>query len=230
VLHIALSVKNITAEIIKYLGNVIRIDAYQETDSNGMMPLHVACLYQHENIVEYVLQKCIQATQICDRNGKYPFHLACDWDECLATPIMHSLLDSFKDALCSETNDKSLPLHYYVINNPTMNDELFFLTQMIYQYQELLLKTNNQCETPLAIACQFCNDNVIRLLLIYGPDAVNYMDDNGNLPIHHLLQRRPFVNCNVIQQMVNIAPTMCVEPTCQNKQNYPTKLPLYYAI
>jgi len=30
--------------------------------------------------------------------------------------------------------------------------------------------------------------------------------------------------------MVNIAPTMCAQPTCQNKQNYPTKLPLYYAI
>jgi len=48
--------------------------------------------------------------------------------------------------------------------------------------------------------------------------------------IHHLLQCQPFVNCNIIQQMVNIAPTMCVEPTCQNKPNYPTKLPLYYAI
>jgi len=105
VLHIALNVKNVPAEIIKYLGNVIRIDAYQETDRNGMTPLHVACLYQHENIVEYVFQKCTRATQICDRNGKYPFHFACDWDERMATPIMHSLLDSFKDALCSETNN-----------------------------------------------------------------------------------------------------------------------------
>jgi len=56
------------------LGNVIRIGAYQETDRNGLMPLHVACLHQQENIVEYVLQKCIKATQICDRNRKYPFH------------------------------------------------------------------------------------------------------------------------------------------------------------
>ena len=101
---------------------------------------------------------------------------------------------------------------------------------MIYQYQESLRKTNNQCETPLAIACQFCNDNVIRLLLIYGPDAVNYMDDDGNLPIHHLLQCQPFINCNVLEQLVNIAPMMCVQPSCQKKQTNGTKLPLYYAI
>jgi len=34
------------------------------------MPLHVACLHQKENIVKYVLQKCIEATQVHDRNGK----------------------------------------------------------------------------------------------------------------------------------------------------------------
>jgi len=28
----------------------------------------------------------------------------------------------------------------------------------------------------------------------------------------------------------NIAPAICIEPTCQNKLNYPTKLPLYYAL
>ena len=128
VLHIAPKVKNVPVEIIKYLGNVIRIGAYQEMHSNGMMPLHVACLYQHESIVEYVLEKYIGATQIRDRNGKYPFHYASDRDEHMATQIMHSLLDSFKDVLRSETNDKSLPLHYYVINNPTTNDKLFFLT------------------------------------------------------------------------------------------------------
>jgi len=61
VLHIALKVKNVPAEIIKYLGNVIRIGAYQETDRNGLMPLHVACWHQKEKIVEYVLQKCIEA-------------------------------------------------------------------------------------------------------------------------------------------------------------------------
>jgi len=38
------------------------------------------------------------------------------------------------------------------------------------------------------------------------------------------------VNCNVLQQLVNIAPTMCVQPSCQKKQTNGTKLPLYYAI
>ncbi len=101
---------------------------------------------------------------------------------------------------------------------------------MIYQYQESWQITNDLCETPFTISCQYCNENVIQLFLIYRPDAVNNMDDNGNLPIHHILKCRPFVNCNMIQQMVNIAPMMCFEPTCQNKPSYPTKLPLYYAI
>jgi len=68
----------------------------------------------------------------------------------------------------------------------------------------------------------------IQLFLIYGPEAVSNMDDKGNLPIHHILKQKPLVDCNVIQQLVNIAPMMCMESGYQNKPNHLTKLPLYY--
>ncbi len=56
------------------------------------------------------------------------------------------------------------------------------------------------------------------------------MDDDGNLPIHHIWKQKPLVNGNVIQQWVNIVQNMCIQPANQNKPNYPTKLPLYYAL
>jgi len=93
-----------------------------------LTPLHLACLHQNKNIVEYVLQKCIDATKVHDRNRKHPFHLACNWDEHLPTAIMHSILNTFVDALLCKTNDNSLPLQYYVQSNPTSNNKLFFLT------------------------------------------------------------------------------------------------------
>ncbi len=72
VLHIALKVKNVPETIIKYLGNIIHIGAYQEIGTKGLMPLHLACLQQNDNIVEYVLKKCIAATTVHNRNGNYP--------------------------------------------------------------------------------------------------------------------------------------------------------------
>ncbi len=144
---------------------------------------------------------------------------------------MHIFLNTFRDALCCKTNhDNSPPLHYFVQSNPTSTDKLFFLTQMIYQYLESLWITNGLSEAPLTITCQYCNENVIQLFLIYSPEAVNDRDNNSNLPIHHILKQKLLVSSNVIQQLVNIAPMMCVKPTCQNKPNYPTKLPLYYAL
>jgi len=45
---------------------------------------------------------------------------------------------------------------------------------MIYQFPQSLETKNNENESPLTIAYQYCKDtNVIWLLLIYGPEAVN---------------------------------------------------------
>jgi len=200
----------------------------QETEENGMMPLHLACWHQNKQIVMYVLEKYNNATTVHNRNRNYPFNLTCDWYECLPTGIVHILLkNTFRDALCWITNhDNSLPLHYCVQSNPTSTHKLFFLTQMIYQYPESLWIMNELSETPLTIACQYCNENVIWLFLIYSPEAVNNMDNNGNLPIHHIPKQKPLVNCNIIQQLVNIAPTMCIKPAPRinqtTQQNYNT--------
>jgi len=123
------------------------------------------------------------------QNINLPKHVACNQYEHLPTHVMHILLNMFRDALwCKPNHDNSLPLHYFVKRNPTSNNKLFFLTQMIYQYLESLWITNGLSEAPLTITCQYCNENVIQLFLIYSPEAVNDMDDDGNLPIHHILK------------------------------------------
>jgi len=52
VLHISLKVKYVPECMISYLGNIIRNEAYQEMEENGMMLLHLACWHQNKNIVK----------------------------------------------------------------------------------------------------------------------------------------------------------------------------------
>jgi len=63
-LHIALKVKNVPECMIYYLGNLIWSKAYQETEENGMMPLHLACCKQNGDIVTYIFGKCNNATTL----------------------------------------------------------------------------------------------------------------------------------------------------------------------
>jgi len=73
-------------------------------DINDMTPMHLACWHQNKNNVQYVLQKCINATHVCDRNKKIPFHLACDQYAHLPTAIMHTFLNTYRDALLCKIN------------------------------------------------------------------------------------------------------------------------------
>jgi len=146
-------------------------------EENSMLPLHLACWKQNGDIVTYVFGKYNNATTLQDIDNNLQIHWACLWHDHLPITIMHRLLDIFRcSLLCKTRNDTSLPLHYFLQSSSSSNNELFFLTWMIYQYPESLVTSNNDKESSLTIACKLCKDaNIIQLLLIYGPQAVNYM-------------------------------------------------------
>jgi len=92
VLHISLKVTNVPQCMLYYLGNIICNKAYQETEENGMTPLHLACWHQNRDIVIYVLGKYNNAITLHDTNRNLPFHLACNQYEHLQSGVMHILL------------------------------------------------------------------------------------------------------------------------------------------
>jgi len=186
--------------------------------------------HQNDAIILSVLNKYAGATKMVDNDRNLPFHFACGWYPVLKSNTLHMLLNSFPESAAKTTSNNSLPIHLYVEAKLKGNEELLFLTHLIHQVRNCLKFADNKGQYPLHIACQYCGDwNVIHLLLIFGPEAVNKTDNDGNCPIHYALKHDPMMPSNVIEQMVQINPMMIIEPA-RNKEGIPEFLPMFYAL
>ncbi len=58
---------------------------------------------------------------------------------------------------------------------------------------------------------------------------MNKSDKDGNCPIHYALKHNPMMPTNVIKQMVQINPTMIIQPA-RNNPGIPEYLPMFYAL
>jgi len=67
------------------------------------------------------------------------------------------------------------------------------------------------------------------LLLIFGLEAINQTDKDGNHPIHYALKHDPKLLSNIIGQMVQINPLMLIQPA-RNKPGDPEYLPMFYTL
>ncbi len=101
---------------------------------------------------------------------------------------------------------------------------------MIYQFPQSLETKNNENESPLTIAYQYCKDtNVIWLLLIYGPEAVNTLTTREIYLFITYWNKNHWWILMLFNKHEHCSYDVC--STCLSESTkLPNKTPLYYAL
>ena len=157
-------------------------------DAKGMLPLHVACESSNDaQVVALLLRVYPQGAREKDHSGKYPIHFAA----ASCPKLIPLLLKSWPESI-----DISGLLHLvcrYSSCSRNDDDENFDEEGIVK-----LIKTGPQHAStcyqsskmlPLHQACASCLSMAVLLALVEAfPDAVKTLDENGDLPVHHVVR------------------------------------------
>ena len=183
-LHLACSRGNVAAVEVLLSSPKIKMDA---SDNNEDTPLHEACIAGDEDIVEMLLQRMKSTDTLLLENDEHqtPLHLACNEGH---TKIVNLILEYVSKML-----DESDPV------NPSGLDLM----------NKLVTAKDNEHNTPLHLACNSGEDEIVKTLLENGAD-VRAVKDGDITPLHiaarHgfkkvakiLLEKASEKKCNII--------------------------------
>ncbi len=197
VLHISVKVKNVPEHMICYLGNIICNKAYQQKKTAWCCCIWLVGTRTKTLLIMYWKNTTMQQQYMTE------------------TIIFLSICPIISMSICQHMLCIFSWIHsgmlFVVMQTMTTHFHCITLCKQSYQYQQVIFlnmnvlsvfwiltdfkwtkwDTAHHCMPILQWKCFW-------LFLIYSPEAVNNMDDNGNLPTHHILKQKPLVNCNII--------------------------------
>lgn len=152
--------------VVKYL--IERGANVSQSNSDGITPLHLACAWSYTRIGELLIKKDanIMAKTI---DGNTPLMLATSRDN---VKLAEMLLDA--DAVTASAAPSSASASASAAPSTTYST---------------LEEYNNLGETPLNIACENENRELIELFVSNGANVTHAMN-NGDKPIHQLCQKK----------------------------------------
>ena len=181
-LHLAC--KEPAFERISKLLKHVSPEAINLVDVEGLTPLHVACSmnYEPEKIVELLLKKNADVT-LTTVQGSTPLHVACGNRDGFKT-ASRLLKHLQPEAVNAMDNNSWTPLHRACKGGSK-------------QTVELLLKNNanvnlltNEGASPLHLAAQNAEVEVLKSLIKIFPDQINLKDNKGCTILHEVCENR----------------------------------------
>ena len=185
-LHIVCRMKDSECKFLQVLLSAPGVDSsikneagilpLEEVDEDGCPPLHNACQYGNCALVESLLAKGADITQL-SKAGNAPIHIACMNGHLKCLKV---LLDCSRcDADQRNSNEKT-PLDI-VWGMEDGNTSVEFLRVLM---RCNINRARSTGTTPLHIACKNGNIHIIQLLLKENCNYVNVLDNHGDTPLH----------------------------------------------
>eukprot|EP00984_Skeletonema_dohrnii_P012842 scaffold5242_cov107-Skeletonema_dohrnii-CCMP3373.AAC.1 len=175
----------------------------QITASNGMLPLHCACLTNTLATVEYFYKLYPDAINHESTTGGYPIHFAimglahrCVYKTTVAVDIVKYLLDCDPNVKSQKFEGLQSLLHYACIleyNCANIRAALEIIKVIYDAYPESIRQEDSEGHMPLHYHCMKPKEDedaalaILKLLIEKCPEAVRHANSTGNLPIHHAI-------------------------------------------
>jgi len=229
ILHMALFSEDVPQPLVNMLLTEKR-RLIRETDNDGRTPLHYACKEGSAPCIRFIFGLCPQVVRVADVIGDHPLHVALQRDPKIGFELLKDMFQAWRDVAAEAGRDGYLPLHWYIKGEPTGTTELLFLSRILDANLAAVTTMTEQGQVPLHLACKSCTDwNVVRLLIIFGPEAARTVDSYGNLPIHYAMKNEMEVPTSVVDQLASHCPETLTQPA-NRVDDGPRFLPIYYAI
>ena len=146
-------------------------DIVNSSDAEGNTPLHIACMYRHLEVVQFLTEERNCNQQVKSQAGNLPLHIACEGDTSLEIVKLVSKCDVNAQTALGDT-----PLHIACRHN---NVELVqFLTEECQCDQNI---QNKDGELPLHIAC---SQTSLKLVKLVSSCQVNIQTVDKSTPLH----------------------------------------------
>ena len=172
--------------VVKYIIDEARPVLGFEIELNSL--LSVACLTNHANIIQYLLQTdsintmfhppavLLRPTTSEVLPSLPPLHTAC---KCGNISLVKTLLRDCR--CCSVTKDRNgdTPLHCACIS-----DIIDILDLILTNFSELHTVQNSKGNTPLHVACEWGSFNAAHILITRLHCDPNVCNKNGEMPLH----------------------------------------------
>ena len=197
--------KHICQSMSNDLVNVMQDKLSHETDTNGNTALHLACIFGHLEVVQYLASEIKLNLDILNLDDQTCFHLASKHGQFLVMQYFSSINANIS---CKDKNG-STPLHiacqYGCLNivkllsttysesaldvdgrNPLHIASYYGQLQIVLYYVNNY-KMNSFCKdlvglAPLHYACKDDNLEVVQVL---DTDIIHTTDNTGYTPLHH---------------------------------------------
>ena len=147
------------------------IDTVNSSDAEGNTPLHIACMYNHFELVKFLTEDRQCTQNVKNQRGELPLHIACDCSK-QASLLETVKLVSSKSNVNAQTILGDTPLHYACYSGVV--EVVQFLTEQCQCDQTI---QNIQGELPLHIACEHSLLEVVKLVCDCNVNAQTIKED-----------------------------------------------------
>jgi len=153
--------------------------AINQSGTNGMAPLHYACEYGHINIVKLLLKHHEININLLDNDGLSPLQIAASrrHGEIVKMLLQQNNIDINKSIT------HSCPFRITLLDFICLYNHIDIL-ELLLQHKININQKRISGKTPLYIACEQGNENIVELLLQQENIEVNPIDKNGKTPLH----------------------------------------------
>jgi ankyrin repeat protein len=199
-IHYALQRSNISLEIIQYL-----VEAFPQSlsmrpktqhgsnnDTDGAVPIHIACAYQAPlDVIQYLIDQCPNSLKMMNKRGKIPLEVACTGKRNQSQTQVLDLL--IKNTPFNLVNPKDL-----LLANMNVFVNIQIIHYLLVRFPKLAATHSQRGELPLHVCCRHLlgesNDEAMldAIINIY-PTALFTLSKFGRSPLEEL-NRNP--NCS----------------------------------
>lgn len=159
-------------------------EAVYECDPWIGTPLHYACSYHADkSVLKFLVKQDVAMLEQKNQFGRTPLHQACIF-KTSARCVVPLLRLYSKAVLIHDEKDGYTPLHLACENGVSVATLKALL--QVNPEKTGIAPTTSKEHTPLHLACQSSRGNhaVITALVEACPEAVEYLDYEGQLPLH----------------------------------------------
>jgi hypothetical protein len=147
-------------------------------DSEGWLPLHLACMFEHNSLttIKYLIAAYPTAMTTVDDQGYTPFHEAC---------ISHTAFDEILKYLLEQSPPEILAFKTAVGGYAPLHDAIFYgvsievVCWIIERDPESLYLLTNDRQTDLHMAARATRGPMVRYLVKQWPSSCLVLDETG---------------------------------------------------
>jgi hypothetical protein len=172
---------SVIVEIIESDPDVLAI-----ADDEGYLPLHRLLANESSSIDDalMMIEKYPAALEYQNDNRELPLHIECFRQN--RSSIIEKCLELYPQALAIADGMEFLPLHCSLMNNSPFVSESLSLME---EYPAALQHRIHMGMLALHLECKHrCRSSVISKCIELYPEALAEADEDGNMPLHHLLE------------------------------------------